>query len=99
MYLDRTISVLTLLTIYYFGLAAPAHAYFDLGTGTYILQMILGLGAAFWLSLRTSYIKIDRKLKAKTSPSAPEQAPEELAAAQAQSQESLQGSKQESRQD
>ena len=68
MYLDRIFSLFTLLTIYYFGLAAPAHAYFDLGTGTYLLQMILGFGAAMWLALRTSMIKIDRKLKAKTTP-------------------------------
>lgn len=70
-----TQSVLLLLAIYYFGLAAPAQAYFDITTGTYILQTILGLGAALWLSLRTSMIKIDRKLKAKTTP-APEEAAE-----------------------
>jgi hypothetical protein len=41
----------------------PALAYFDLGTGTYMLQMTLAFGAAIWLSLRTSWIRIGRKKK------------------------------------
>jgi hypothetical protein len=55
---------LALFAIYYLLLPAPAYGYFDLGTGTYMLQMALGFGAAIWLSLRTSWIRFDRKKKA-----------------------------------
>ena len=58
---------LALFAIYYLLLPAPAYGYFDLGTGTYMLQMILGFGAAIWLSLRTSWIRFDRKKKGVTS--------------------------------
>ncbi|MBU6451923.1 MAG: hypothetical protein KGS72_09115 [Cyanobacteria bacterium REEB67] len=54
---------LALFAIYYLLMPAPAYGYFDLGTGTYIIQMVLGFGAAVWLSLRTSWIRFDRKKK------------------------------------
>jgi hypothetical protein len=65
---------LALFAIYYLLLPAPAYGYFDLGTGTYIIQMVLGFGAAIWLSLRTSWIRFDRKKKAGVlaSPDAPD---------------------------
>jgi len=49
-----------LLALYcYVAMPAPAHAYFDLGTGAYMLQMIFGVGAAFFLSFKH---QIARKL-------------------------------------
>ena len=54
---------LALLAIYYFIIPPPALGYFDLGTGTYMVQMLLGMGAAIWLSMRTSWIRIGRKKK------------------------------------
>jgi hypothetical protein len=54
---------LVLFAIYYFITPPPALGYFDLGTGTYMLQMILGFGAAVWLSLRTSFIRYGRNKK------------------------------------
>jgi len=54
---------LALLAFYYFLTPPPALGYFDLGTGTYMLQMILGFGAAIWLSMRTSWIRFGRSKK------------------------------------
>ena len=54
---------LALFAIYYFLMPAPAYGYFDLGTGTYMVQMALGFGAAIWLSMRTSWIRFGRKKK------------------------------------
>lgn len=51
---------LALFAIYYFLMPAPAYGYFDLGTGTYMIQMLLGFGAAVWLSMRTSWIRFGR---------------------------------------
>ncbi len=58
---------LVLLAIYYFLTPPPALGYFDLGTGTYMLQMILGFGAAIWLSMRTSWIRFGRGKKKATA--------------------------------
>ena len=57
---------LFLFAITYFGLAAPADAYFDIGTGTFMLQMVVAFLASVWLSLKSGWIKVDRKLKPKT---------------------------------
>ncbi|MBN9394578.1 MAG: hypothetical protein J0H83_04985 [Candidatus Melainabacteria bacterium] len=35
----------------------PAEAYFDLSTGAYLVQMIFGFLAAFWLSFRNTLFK------------------------------------------
>jgi hypothetical protein len=49
-----------LLALYFYvAVPAPAHAYFDLGTGAYMLQLIFGVGAAFFLSFRQ---QVARKL-------------------------------------
>ncbi len=45
-----------LMAIWYVLLPSPAQAYFDLGVGTYLVQMILAFLAAFWLSFRQSWI-------------------------------------------
>jgi hypothetical protein len=55
---------LILVAFYYFLTPPPALGYFDLGTGTYMVQMLLGFGAAIWLSMRTSWIRFGRKKKA-----------------------------------
>ncbi|MBS2008535.1 MAG: hypothetical protein JST01_15920 [Cyanobacteria bacterium SZAS TMP-1] len=65
---------LILFAIYYFLMPAPAYGYFDLGTGTYMVQMLLGFGAAVWLSMRTSWIRIGRVRKPKTADGAPTEA-------------------------
>jgi hypothetical protein len=57
--------VFFLLALCYFGLAEPAHAYFDIGTGAFMVQMAVAFVAGIWLSLKTSWIKVDRKLKPK----------------------------------
>jgi len=70
---------LALFAIYYFLMPAPAYGYFDLGTGTYMIQMLLGFGAAVWLSMRTSWIRFGRasgKAKAAASPDSGAAAPE-----------------------
>jgi hypothetical protein len=56
---------LLLLTIWYLFIPSPALAYFDLGTGTYIVQLIFGVGAAFLLSFKSSVVKWFRRSKAK----------------------------------
>ncbi|HEY9772970.1 MAG TPA: hypothetical protein V6C81_04110 [Planktothrix sp.] len=56
------LDVLTLFLIYYLVIPPPAHAYFDLGVGAYMLQLVFGFGAAFWLSLKS---KMMRKYKAR----------------------------------
>jgi len=62
----QLVDVLFLFLLCYFGLAAPAHAYFDIGTGTFLVQMAVAFAASIWLSMKTSLIKIDRGLKPKT---------------------------------
>lgn len=47
-----------LLAIYfYFATPPAAHAYFDLGTGAYMLQLVFGVGAAFFLSFRQQVMR------------------------------------------
>jgi hypothetical protein len=61
----RVSSWLILFLIYYFCLAQPAHAYFDLGMGAFMIQMVLGFVAAIWLSMRTTWIRVGRKIQKK----------------------------------
>ena len=49
-----------LAAIWYLLLPSPALAYFDLGFGTYMMQLIFGFGAAAFLALRSS---LQRKFK------------------------------------
>ena len=47
-----------LLALYFYvAIPAPAQAYFDLGTGAYMLQLIFGVGAAFFLSFRQQVVR------------------------------------------
>jgi len=86
---------LALFAIYYFLMPAPAYGYFDLGTGTYMLQMLLGFGAAVWLSMRTSWIRFGRATgKAKpagTAGDAPAEAANTAAEAAPKSPEAAEG--------
>ncbi len=43
---------LLLFLIVTLSMPQPAHAYFDLGMGTYMLQVIFAFGAAYWLSFK-----------------------------------------------
>lgn len=43
---------IALASIIYFLMPTPAHAYFDLGTGTYLVQLFFAFTAAFWFSFR-----------------------------------------------
>jgi len=52
-----TIDALALTALWYFVFASPAQAYFDMGSGTYVVQVVLGFGAALWLSLKHSTAK------------------------------------------
>ncbi|GEM_PF-970731 len=76
--------VLFLLIISYFGLAAPAHAYFDIGTGAFMMQMAVAFVASVWLSMKTGWIKVDRKLNPKEK-TADKAAEPEAAEAESQS--------------
>ena len=58
---------LALFAIYYFLVPAPAYGYFDLGTGTFMIQTALMCAATVWLSLRTSWLRIGGKKKAVTN--------------------------------
>lgn len=72
----RLSDILFLLALCYFGLAEPASAYFDIGTGAFMVQMAVAFVAGIWLSLKTSWIKVDRKLKPKgKEPAGQEAAP------------------------
>lgn len=52
------------LALYWLFVAAPAaEAYFDLSTGAYLVQMIFGFLAAFWLSFRNTLFKKKPKVK------------------------------------
>jgi len=57
---------LLLACIWYFLYACPAQAYFDLNMCSYLLQLSLGLGAAFWFSFKSSLVKTFFKKKTKT---------------------------------
>lgn len=46
-----------LALLVFFLLPSPAHAYFDLGMGTYMLQILFGFGAALWFSFKSSWLK------------------------------------------
>jgi hypothetical protein len=51
--MDSKLKDIALLTAaWFFIFAGPAHAYFDLGTGAYLLQLVLGFAFAFWISFR-----------------------------------------------
>jgi hypothetical protein len=45
--------VLLLLAFVMFAIPAPAHAYYDFAMGTYMIQLVLGVGAAFLLSFKS----------------------------------------------
>lgn len=45
-----------LMAVWYLLLPSPALAYWDVNTGTYIVQLIMGLGVAFWMSFKHSFI-------------------------------------------
>lgn len=42
-------------------LSPPAHAYWDLSVGTYILQMLFAVGAGMWISARGFFAKKTQK--------------------------------------
>jgi hypothetical protein len=47
-----------LLALYFYIATPPAaHAYFDLGTGAYMFQLVFGVGAAFFLSFRQQVMR------------------------------------------
>lgn len=51
------LNALWLALVWLVFVPCPAHAYFDLGTGTYMVQLIFGFGAAFLLSLKHKWFK------------------------------------------
>lgn len=63
---DQIVNVLLLTALWYFVYPSPAHAYFDIGVGTYMIQFIFGFGAAFGFSFISSWKK---RLKLTTSQS------------------------------
>lgn len=55
-------------------LSPPAHAYWDLSVGTYILQMLFAVGAGMWISARGFFAKKTQKpqVKPEAEPAAPD---------------------------
>jgi hypothetical protein len=53
-------AVLIIIVILLFGLIRKAHAYIDPGTGSYIIQVIIGclMGAAFALKVYWKKVKV-----------------------------------------
>lgn len=49
---NRITNVLLLAAIWYVLFASPAYAYFDLGVGTYLVQIVGGFALAVALSVR-----------------------------------------------
>ena len=54
---DRLTDAIIVALIFYFLAPVPAHAYFDLGMGTYMVQILFGFAAAFWFSFKHSMLK------------------------------------------
>jgi hypothetical protein len=63
--LDSTVKVmlklmaldaLMLMMVWFLLLPSAAQAYFDLGTGTYLVQLMLAFGATVWFSLRRVFV-------------------------------------------
>jgi hypothetical protein len=52
-----TLDALILMMVWFLLLPSPAQAYFDLGTGTYLVQLMLAFGATAWFSLRRVFVK------------------------------------------
>jgi hypothetical protein len=52
-----TLDALILMIVWFLLLPSPAQAYFDLGTGTYLVQLMLAFGATAWFSLRKVFVK------------------------------------------
>ncbi len=55
--------------IWYLIFAAPAYAYFDLGTGQYLLQLLAGLAVAVWISILPIRQKLSVMFKKETKDS------------------------------
>ena len=51
------LDALVLMVAWFLLLPSPAQAYFDLGTGTYLVQLMLAFGATVWFSLRRVFVK------------------------------------------
>ncbi len=63
----KVLDVLVLTGTWYFLFATPALAYFDIGVGTYLVQLLFGVGAAFFLSFRSNIMRRFSKKPPQTS--------------------------------
>jgi hypothetical protein len=52
-----TLDALILMIVWFLLLPSAAQAYFDLGTGTYLIQLMLAFGATVWFSVRRVFVK------------------------------------------
>ncbi len=50
------LDALLLTMVWFLLLPSAAQAYFDLGTGTYLVQLMLAFGATVWFSLRRVFV-------------------------------------------
>lgn len=50
-------NAIILAAIWFVLLPSPAHAYFDLGVGTYMIQLIAAFTVGYWLSARQFWKK------------------------------------------
>ena len=55
-------NALTLSLLLFILCPVPAQAYFDLGSGTMMIPILLGFSAAIWFSFRSSLSRLFRKV-------------------------------------
>lgn len=72
--LNRIVSILVLTALLQIGLASPAHAYLDPGTGSYIWQIVLAaiVGLGFLVKVYWSKLKAAAKRLFSRTAEAPE---------------------------
>ena len=52
-----------IVTLLVFGIATPAHAYLDPGTGSMLLSLIVGVVASAWFAFKGFFYKIKNMFK------------------------------------
>ncbi len=56
--IQMTLRILGFCLIFFFASIAPAHAYLDPGSGSLILQIVIGAVATFFFAVRNYWLKI-----------------------------------------
>ena len=77
------LDAILLAMIWFLLLPSAAQAYFDLGTGTYLVQLMLAFAATAWFSFRRVFVGKPKIAKAPETPEAREKVAEEKGEASA----------------